>query len=102
MLTLFTFGSIFWSGFNAVHVWLHYIRDKPTVITLMSQIGVYKHWPLNVLEFSFLVNLGIVSGLVYPYDFAAPNQQCDIREIYFTHVYGLIIVRGLSHRLLST
>ena len=63
-LTLFSFSSI--------------LRDKPTVIlhitmaacivvlvlAFVSPHGVYKHWPLNILEFSFLVNLGVVSGLV--------------------------------------
>ena len=63
-LTLFTFSSI--------------LRDKPTinlhittaacivilVFAFVSPNGVYKRWPLNVLEFSFFVNLGVVSGLV--------------------------------------
>ena len=54
------------------------LRDKPTVnlhittaacvviliFAFVSPNGVYKHWPLNVLEFSFLVNLGILSTLV--------------------------------------
>ena len=63
-LILFMFGSV--------------LRDKPTVnlhittaacvviliFAFVSPSGVYKHWPLNVLEFSFLVNLGILSTLV--------------------------------------
>ena len=63
-LILFTFGSV--------------LRDKPTVnlhittgacvviliFAFVSPNGVYKHWLLNVLEFSFLVNLGILSTLV--------------------------------------
>ena len=63
-LILFTFGSV--------------LRDKPTVnlhtttaacvviliFAFVSPTGVYKHWPLNVLEFSFLINLGILSTLV--------------------------------------
>ena len=63
-LTLFSFSSI--------------LRDKPTVIlhiitaacivvlvlAFVSPHGVYKRWPVNILEFSFLVNLGVVSGLV--------------------------------------
>ena len=63
-LTLFTFGSV--------------LRDKPTVnlhittaacvviliFAFVSPSGVYKQWPQNVLEFSFLVNLGVLSTLV--------------------------------------
>ena len=63
-LTLFTFGSV--------------LRAKPTVnlhittaacvviliFAFVSPNGVYKRWPLNILEFSFLVNLGILSTLV--------------------------------------
>ena len=63
-LTLFIFGSL--------------LRDNPTVnlhittaacvviliLAFVSPTGVYKHWPLNILEFSFLINLGILSTLV--------------------------------------
>ena len=63
-LTLFTFGSL--------------LRNKPTInlhittaacvviliFAIVSPTGVYKHWPLNVLEFSFLINLGVLSTLV--------------------------------------
>ena len=63
-LALFTFGSV--------------LRHKPTInlhittaacvviliFAFVSPSGVYKKWPLNVLEFSFLVNLGILSTLV--------------------------------------
>ena len=34
------------------------------IFAFVSPTGVYKHWPLNVLELSFLVNLGILSTLV--------------------------------------
>jgi hypothetical protein len=54
------------------------LRTKPTInlhittaacvviliFAFVSPNGVYKHWPLNVLEFSFLINLGILSTLV--------------------------------------
>ena len=63
-LTLFTFVSV--------------LRDRPTInlhittaacvviliFAFVSPSGVYKKWPLNVLEFSFLVNLGVLSTLV--------------------------------------
>ena len=63
-LILSTFGSV--------------LRTKPTInlhiataacvviliFAFVSPTGVYKHWPLNVLEFSFLINLGILSTLV--------------------------------------
>ena len=34
------------------------------IFAFVSPTGVYKCWPLNVLEFSFLINLGILSTLV--------------------------------------
>ena len=34
------------------------------IFAFVSPNGVYKKWPLNILEFSFIVNLGVVSGLV--------------------------------------
>ena len=63
-LTLFTFSSV--------------LRDRPTInlhittaacvviliFAFVSPTGVYKQWPLNVLEFSFLINLGVLSTLV--------------------------------------
>ena len=63
-LILSTFGSV--------------LRTKPTInlhiataacvviliFAFVSPTGVYKRWPLNVLEFSFLINLGILSTLV--------------------------------------
>ena len=33
-------------------------------LACVSPLGVYKKWPLNILEFSFFLNLGILSGLV--------------------------------------
>ena len=63
-LILSTFGSV--------------LRTKPTInlhiataacvviliFAFVSPTGVYKRWPLNVLEFSFIINLGILSTLV--------------------------------------
>ena len=63
-LILSTFGSV--------------LRTKPTInlhiataacvviliFAFVSPTGVYKRWPLNVLEFSFFINLGILSTLV--------------------------------------
>ena len=63
-LILSTFGSV--------------LRTKPTInlhiataacvviliFAFVSPSGVYKRWPLNVLEFSFFINLGILSTLV--------------------------------------
>ena len=34
------------------------------ILAFVSPNGVYKHWPLNVLEFSFPVNLSVLSTLV--------------------------------------
>ena len=34
------------------------------ILAFVSPTGVYKCWPLNVLEFTFLINLGILSTLV--------------------------------------
>ena len=58
---------------------VHVLRDKSTVnlhittatcvailiFAIVSPSGVYKQWPLNILEFSFLINyLGVLSTLV--------------------------------------
>ena len=34
------------------------------ILACVSPHGVYKKWPLNILEFSFFLNLGLLSGLV--------------------------------------
>ena len=63
-LTLSTFGSVLRTKPT---VNLHIITAACVVILILafvSPTGVYKHWPLNVLEFSFLINLGILSTLV--------------------------------------
>ena len=76
-LTLLTFHSV--------------LRDKPTiklhittaacvmilVFAFVSPNGVYKRWPLNILEFSFFINLGIVSTLVATF--------CHLRELSGPH-----------------
>ena len=63
-LTLYTFSSI--------------LRGRPVIIlntttaaciiilifAFVSPHGVYKQWPLNVLESVFIINLGMLSGLV--------------------------------------
>ena len=63
-LTLSIFGSVFRTKPT---VNLHIITAACVVILIFAMVsptGVYKHWPLNVLEFSFLINLGILSTLV--------------------------------------
>ena len=63
---------------NFIHVCFSLKGYKPTVslyittaaciviliLAFVSPNGVYKHWPLNVLEFSFPVNLSVLSTLV--------------------------------------
>ena len=63
-LTLSTFGSLLR---NKPTINLHITTAACVVILIfafVSPTGVYKHWPLNVLEFSFLINLGTLSTLV--------------------------------------
>ena len=57
-LTLFTFGSLLRDNYKPI------INLYILIFAFVSPTGVYKHWPLNVLEFSFLINLGILSTLV--------------------------------------
>ena len=73
----------FWPGFLffvrfTLFFFCSILRDDPTlnlhittaacvvvlIFAFVSPNGVYKRWPLNILEFSFIVNLGVVSGLV--------------------------------------
>ena len=63
-LILSTFGSIL-STKPTIN--LHIATAACVVILIfafVSPTGVYKRWPLNVLEFSFIINLGILSTLV--------------------------------------
>ena len=63
-LILCTFGSVLRIKPN---INLHIATAACVVILIfafVSPTGVYKHWPLNILEFSFLINLGILSTLV--------------------------------------
>ena len=97
-LTLFTFSSI--------------LRDKPTinlhittatcivilVFAFVSPNGVYKRWPLNVLEFSFLVNLGVVSGLVAMFCRPKSSFAFQFNPTYFVYpsvAIAILLLAGI-------
>ena len=81
-LTLYTFSSI--------------LRGKPVIIlnittaacivilifAFVSPNGVYKQWPLNILESFFIINLGILSGLVML--FSHPHTESG-NALYFVY-----------------
>ena len=84
-LTLFTFYSLF--------------RDVPTsslyvtitactvilIFAFVSPNGVYKRWLLNILVFSFFVNLGVVSGLVALFCHTQSTTSSDQYAAYIVY-----------------
>ena len=88
---MFTFYSLF--------------RDKPTtrlhititacvvilIFAFVSPNGIYKCW-LNILEFSFFVNLGVVSGLVALFCHSQLATSSDPHTAYFVYPSVAIVM----------
>ena len=73
------------------------------ILACVSPHGVYKKWPLNILEFSFFLNLGLLSGLVVslpqvptPIVFTYPSVA--IAMITF---FGILIYHGYKRTTTS-
>ena len=72
------------------------------ILACVSPHGVYKKWPLNILEFSFFLNLGLLSGLVVSLNVPTPMvftyPSVGIAMITFI---GILIYHG-GKRVTST
>ena len=60
-------------------------------LACISPQGVYKRWPINILEFSFYLNLCITSGfLAFNY-----NKQKNVSVVYTSVSIAAIIFFGI-------
>ena len=81
------------------------------ILACVSPHGVYKKWPLNILEFSFFLNLALLSGLVVslpnvstPIVFTYPSvgiAMITFFGILIYHGYKRIITSRVGRKLLS-
>ena len=58
------------------------------IIAFVLPNRVYKRWPLNVLEFLFILNLGVVSGLLATFcraNFITPQPKFNYQSYYFVY-----------------
>lgn len=94
----------FWPGFlffvrMTLFLFSALLRDQPKlnlhittaacivilVFAFVSPNGVYKKWPQNILEISFVVNLGIISGLVAIFSYSQSSGTFEASASYFVY-----------------
>ena len=71
--------------------------------------GVYKQWPLNVLESAFFINLGVVSGLVAVFCCTGSVASSEVQTPYFVYpsvaitmvLFAVILTYHCTKRLCS-
>ena len=97
-LILFSFSSVLRGKPTAVLEIITAACFVVLVLAFVSPNGVYKRWPLNILESSFIVNLGVVSGVValfYRPKLATMSQFNPAYFVYPSVSVSLLLFAGI-------